>query len=72
MAKPGPQKINRYGIDFKLQAMLMSLPLGQGDLRCLFKAPFLIVEGQEPSSRAAAQVQVLRVAEPSYEGSTSP
>ena len=24
MAKPGPQKINRYGIDFKLKAVLMS------------------------------------------------
>lgn len=24
MARPGPQKINRYGIDFKLQAVLMS------------------------------------------------
>ena len=24
MAKPGPQKINRYGLDFKLRAVLMS------------------------------------------------
>jgi transposase len=24
MGKPGPQKINRYGIEFKLQAVLMS------------------------------------------------
>jgi transposase len=24
MAKPGPQKINRYGVDFKLRAVQMS------------------------------------------------
>jgi transposase-like protein len=24
MAKPGPQKINRYGLEFKLRAVLMS------------------------------------------------
>lgn len=82
MGTPGPQKVNRYGLDFKLKAVQMSHQPGvlvQDVAESLCIHPFMlsrwrkqvrdgVLVGQvsEPDAQAVAELQRLRTVERQY------